>query len=532
MMTHWIKIIQLSKALAKINFSFLNFRYRLKKQIDFYTIILTCFILSIVGVVYYYYFTMIERFYLGLTDLGINTLFLRLVFCGISVLLTVMCVFLLMNIFCFSKDTEQLQIFPMKPSDIFTSKYIVAIFFCYGIEVIILLPVCIAQIQYLKEFSILVTYLSTAIILPHIILFPLAFIVTACLKISILFKGRKLIFCIIGITIYLIGIIGYRMFSISNFMSTEQDSLSWLENIVTPFPLFNQYIALPIGLQLSCIVFSIIFTIGYYSICDFVIGKKYAHYGSKANIKQNKLDFKSSAKLKSYLIKEYKIFFRNPVYVINGLFGILITPFLLPLSFRIATTVDSISQIRTLIATPKFSIYAVMFALAVVILTLSINVIASSSFSREGAKYWIAKIIPYSIKQQAFAKFLFSTSISAIGIVINCLIFKFYFQYDFIQITWIALFSIMFAVLWNLIGIFIDMKRPKLDWTNESEAIKQNINVLLSIVLCICISILFCVVIFKMVQKELSILTIICFMLCSLFTLIFLVCKGITLNRE
>ena len=151
MMTHWIKIIQLSKALAKINFSFLNFRYRLKKQIDFYTIILTCFILSIVGVVYYYYFTMIERFYLGLTDLGINTLFLRLVFCGISVLLTVMCVFLLMNIFCFSKDTEQLQIFPMKPSDIFTSKYIVAIFFCYGIEVIILLPVCIAQIQYLKE---------------------------------------------------------------------------------------------------------------------------------------------------------------------------------------------------------------------------------------------------------------------------------------------------------------------------------------------------------------------------------------------
>ena len=170
--------------------------------------------------------------------------------------------------------------------------------------------------------------------------------------------------------------------------------------------------------------------------------------------------------------------------------------------------------------------------MAVVILTLSINVIASSSFSREGAKYWIAKIIPYSIKQQAFAKFLFSTSISTIGIVINCLIFKFYFQYDFIQITWIALFSIMFAVLWNLIGIFIDMKRPKLDWTNESEAIKQNINVLLSIVLCICISILFCVVIFKMVQKELSILTIICFMLCSLFTLIFLVCKGITLNRE
>lgn len=531
-MIHWIKIIQLSKTLAKINFSFLNFRYKLKKQLDFYTIVLTCFILSIIGIIYYSYFTMIERFYLGLADLGMNTMFYRLVFCGIAVLLTVMCAFLLMNIFCFSKDTEQLQLFPVLPSDIFTSKYMTVIFLCYGIEVIILVPICIIQIQYTEEFSILVTYLSTAIILPHILLFPLAVIVTICLKTAMLFKGKKIIFSISGIVIYLIGTIVYRILSINRFISVGQGFSNWWEILIVPFPFFNQYIALPIVLQLSFIAISIISIVGYYYICNFVIGNKYAIYETKASSRQNKIDFNSSAKLKSYLKKEYKIFFRSPVYIINGLFGTFITPFLLPLSFRITTSAASIEQIRMLITAPEFSFYAVLFALAAIIFTSSINMVASSSFSREGANYWIAEIIPYSIKQQAFAKFLFSTSISVAGMILNCLILKFYFYYAYIQIAWIVLFSTLFIVLWNLIGICIDMKHPKLDWTNETEAIKQNINVVLSIILCIFISIVFCFIIFKMLQKELSIYAIICFTLCSLFVLIFLVCKGITTNKE
>lgn len=81
-------------------------------------------------------------------------------------------------------------------------------------------------------------------------------------------------------------------------------------------------------------------------------------------------------------------------------------------------------------------------------------------------------------------------------------------------------------------GQIFGLKRPKLDWTNEAEAIKQNINVILSIILCISICIGFCFVTLKMIQNALPIYTIICFTFCSLFALIFLVCKGITSNKE
>ena len=150
-----------------------------------------------------------------------------------------------------------------------------------------------------------------------------------------------------------------------------------------------------------------------------MIGEKYAIYDKEERIRLKAVKYNSSSKLRSYFKKEYQTFFRNPAYVINGLFGIIIVPFLLPLSFRISAAAESTEQIRALVSDPEFSFYAVLSALAVIVLTSAINVVASSSFSREGTSFWIMKIIPYSLKQQAFVKVLFSTSISIMGIKIG-----------------------------------------------------------------------------------------------------------------
>lgn len=128
MMKHWIKIFQLSRNLGKINFSFLNFRYKFKERHDIYFLVLTCFILSLVGVIYYSYFQIVNQVYIELKVLGINPLFYHLVSCGISIVLTIITIFLLINIFCFSNDIENLQLFPVEPWDFFASKYIVHYF--------------------------------------------------------------------------------------------------------------------------------------------------------------------------------------------------------------------------------------------------------------------------------------------------------------------------------------------------------------------------------------------------------------------
>ena len=315
-------------------------------------------------------------------------------------------------------------------------------------------------------------------------------------------------------------------------IGAERDLLNWVNDFIVPFPFYNQYICFHSGLKLCCIMLIAVFVAGYYYLSNLVIGKKYAIYDKAGRIRFKAMKYNSSSKLKSYLKKEYQTFFRNPVYVTNGLFGIFITPFLLPLTFRFSAAAESIEQIRVLVSAPEFSFYAVLFAIAVIVLTTSINVVASSSFSREGASFWITKIIPYSLKQQAFVKALFSTSISIMGIFINCIVFKVYFHYGFIQIGVIAFVGILFVALWNLIGVFIDMKRPKLEWTNETEAIKQNVNVVLSVLLCISISIGYFFAAAKMLQRGFAAGGIIIFLLCSVCILILLMCKGIASHQE
>ncbi len=514
-MYRWRKVFQLSKTISKINFSFLDFRYKLKERPDTHFIVLACFVLSMIGVFYYYYFQMLGRLYDGLSGLGLGALFCRLALFAAAMILSIAGAFLLINIFCFSKDIEHLLLFPVRPCDIFTSKYITVILFCYGIEIILLLPVCIIQMQYMGGISVILTYISAAAILPHIVVFPLAVLVTICLKIAMLLKRRRTMLAVTGIIVYFAG--GMIGVLLSNGqIGAERDS----------------YIRLHPGLKLFCIILAAVFIGGYYYLSNLVIGKKYAIYDKEGRIRSKAMEYNSSSKLRSYFKKEYQTFFRNPAYVINGLFGIFITPFLLTLSFRISADAESIEQIRALVSAPEFSFYAVLSALAVIVLTSAINVVASSSFSREGASFWITKIIPYSLKQQAFVKALFSASISIMGIIINCLIFKVYFNYSFIQIGLISFVGILFAALWNLIGVFIDMKRPKLEWTNETEAIKQNVNVVLSVLLCIAVSTGYFFVAAKMLQNGFAAGGIMTFLLCSVCILILLVCKGIASHQE
>ena len=532
MMSRWIKIFQLSRTVCRLNFSFLNVRHRLKEQLDIYFIVLLCFIAGMIGVFYYYYFQIMEQAYTGLVEFGMANLFFPLILSGLSIILTIISSFLLINLFCFSKDLENMLLFPIQPCDIFTSKYISNILFCYGIEILLLFPVCIIQTEHTGDISVIITYISAIIMLPHIVTFPLTVIVTICLKIAMYLRRMRTILAVTGIGIYLAGNVIYRVATADLHMNLEQNFLSGVTQLCTPFPFYDKYICLNTGLKLFAAILSVIAVVGYYYLSNFVIGMKYVVYSRQVRLIAAKMKYHSSSKLKSYFSKECKMFFRNPVYVINGLFGIIITPFLLPLSFRVSAAAESIEQIRILVTAPEFSFYATLFALAVIVLTSSINVIASSSFSREGANLWIAKLIPYGLKQQAFVKILFAVIVSFVGIIINCLIFKLYFYYNFRQIFVIVLAGTLFTILWNMIGVFIDMKHPKLEWTNEVEAIKQNINVILSIVVCIIISAGYFLIVMKMIQRCFTPFVITGVISCSLLVLILIVYRGITLEQD
>ena len=298
-MYRWAKIFQLSKAIGKINFSFLNFRYKLKERPDAYVIVLSCFVLSIIGVFYYYYFQMLGQLYDGLSELGLGALFCRLTLFAVAMILSIASAFLLINVFCFSKDIGHLLLFPVRPCDVFTGKYITVILFCYGIETLLLLPVCIVHAQYMGNVSVIITYISAAAILPHIVVFPLAVLVTICLKFAMLLKRMRTLLVVAGIIVYFAGGVIGGLLS-NGQIDEKRDLLNWVNDFIVPFPFYNQYIGFHPVLKLLCMILVVIFIGGYYYLSYLVIGKKYAIYDKEGRIRLSTMEYSSSSKLRSY----------------------------------------------------------------------------------------------------------------------------------------------------------------------------------------------------------------------------------------
>lgn len=142
----------------------------------------------------------------------------------------------------------------------------------------------------------------------------------------------------------------------------------------------------------------------------------------------------------------------------------------------------NVEKIRMFLLQKEFFWLSVILGVGIISITSSINVVASSCLSREGKYFWICKIIPVKSLYQTTGKFLFSYGIMWYGIVFNCLIFLYYFNFKLSAILIILCITSLVLYIWTIVGMIYDFGNPKLIWNNESEAVKQNLNVIFAII--------------------------------------------------
>jgi ABC-2 type transport system permease protein len=117
------------------------------------------------------------------------------------------------------------------------------------------------------------------------------------------------------------------------------------------------------------------------------------------------------------------------------------------------------------------------------IICATLSGVASSAFSREGRKFWISKVIPVDYRQQVLAKFLHSMAIALLGISGAAAVLVFRFHLGPGQwLSGLALALPITAFLTSL-NLAVDLARPLLDWISPQKAMKQNLNVLIAMLL-------------------------------------------------
>lgn len=421
----------------------------------------------------------------------------------ISSLVTfVFSIFLIPSVFYFSKDSEHLLYLPIKPQIILSSKFTVVLIYEYAFTLMILAPLFFAYIQsatisllyYIFAIIIFLTMPIYALILSSII---------AMLVMSFVpfFKNRDRFNMVAGLLSVVLAF-GFSYIINSNSMGSDQNALITLlsdgnNSLISMFSIFfpgvpfaakalisGNFINIIIYLGITTIAFLVFMTFGKFLYFKGAIG--FNETGSSRKVlsanEMDKVNQKRNIVL-AYTIKELKLLVRTPVYFLNCIAMVLVFPLLMLVFYftgDINTIVNALpsftnESLTTLLPYTVFVGYALGFFVG------NLNLISSTSISREGTNISFMKVIPLSLGKQIQAKLLSGMLMSFISLLLLVLVFYLLFPiFPIICYIIVLLTSIITIIISNYLGIMIDIIHPKLIWEQEAAAVKQNLTSMIS----------------------------------------------------
>ncbi|MGI6316406.1 MAG: putative ABC transporter permease subunit [Christensenellales bacterium] len=189
-----------------------------------------------------------------------------------------------------------------------------------------------------------------------------------------------------------------------------------------------------------------------------------------------KIRNKETSALKAVYLKEWRLLLRSPTYAMNGLSGALLAPVFTMLPFVAYDGGDLLEKISDA-GTSGLSLTAPLAG--VMLMSCWVNPVATTAVSREGKMRLFIKSLPLDMRTLLRGKLWMSLSVCWIGAVIVGMLVLALNKVSF-SIVLSALF-LAFCSAWpaNVLGLLIDMRRPRFQWNSEAEAIKQNTNSLI-----------------------------------------------------
>lgn len=181
----------------------------------------------------------------------------------------------------------------------------------------------------------------------------------------------------------------------------------------------------------------------------------------------------------SLLAREVTLMNREPMYLINGPFVILLMPLLMAVVFIAQRSVleEAMAGIMPYLSGPgTYLIPAAMGAFLG-----SSTSIACTAVSRDAKALPWAKSLPITPLAYFSAKLIHAELFSILGTLIGCAAGAFLLKTSAVDILVAAALSLLFGTAFNMGGLWLDTAFPRLRWDNPIAAMKQNVNAVVAI---------------------------------------------------
>ncbi len=418
-------------------------------------------------------------------------------------ILFVKSIFESLNVLYFSKDLKLILRLPLKPSTIINAKMLKMIESEYQMEIIMLaIPMVVFGI--LNKVGFLF-YLYTLLILIIIPIIPIA-IASIVMAIIMRFtniikdKNKVMYISIIAGFIILDLIIGIASTNISMENAAENLRGQVLEFNGVANALANSFVLIKTIMNsiqnynnvsgfLNIGLYTIV-SLAFYAISILIISPIYLKgavgttlNGERAKTTTNSelsiVDFKETGRKKSYILKEYKMMSRSPIFFIQCIFLPIIYPlaiFVTVIGFVGLASLLGVNLAEKLNAQINSGIGQAIF-ISVAQIFFMMNFASIIAVSKDGIGAIRSKVLPISFERQ----FKYKTWIGrTANIFSGLLVITVYYLLtkSLLQTLIVLVILITQNRLGENLKLLVDLKNPQITWESEYTMMKQNSNVM------------------------------------------------------
>ncbi len=516
-----VKLVRIS-LLSSFGFSSIKYNFMKSKKDIWKPIILVLALASLIPS-YVMYVQLIKNIYIQLFALGQESSIFTLIIMPISLIIFVFGLSYVLSAFYFSNDVEKLIPLPIKEGNIVISKFISMVIFNYFIVVPILLPVLIVAFGDFGGTLYIIYSLLTILLLPVIPLGIDTIIIMVLMKLTNI-QGRKdllrnlSMFFVLFIIIALQAVLNNTLTSMEpgkegeflNALLQRSDGIMvWLGRAYPPAIWFSKSISN--AHKISGLIYSalnILLGVG----MVYLIGQIGSKIYLKALLEKN--NFKKSLKkvelglliknrspIIAIFLNDVKLVLRTPIY----LFNCVSISFLLPILVIVMPLISGGQDIDFSQLYFQFKEYITLILIAFFAFIATANPTASTTYSREGKAYWIHAVLPVAPGSMFVGRMLQPMLLELISIFIMLVSLAFVLPLDIGEMFISLVIGMLVSLPICAIGVFIDRLYPKLDWDQPQRAVKQNINVLLNMLIGVGYILLLGFMTMKMMEYEIGV---------------------------
>lgn len=206
--------------------------------------------------------------------------------------------------------------------------------------------------------------------------------------------------------------------------------------------------------------------------------------GVKTKKLNEKKMFRKTTLFKTYVGKEFKTLYRNPIFFMQCLLPAILLPILIAIAVIVSITSQggNVGEISNMFE-DKTSISIGIILVCIVQFFSMFVYLSITAISREGQNAIFMKYIPVTLEKQLNYKTMPNIIIMSVINVAVIVIAEYLIKMPVIYMVMTFILMSVISYLQSFVLILIDLNKPKLEWNSEYTVAKQNLNLMWPLIL-------------------------------------------------